>query len=111
MLLLHCSVLRVVIVLLNYSNFSVSGGKQLKKSWLFAVRHPPSQTDPRASGAGPLVNVSEVGSPMTGDFTVVDDVAAIAPIVVSVANKFAEYEASGSTAWEATIDVRQRPEW
>lgn len=78
---------------------------------MFAVRHPPSQTDPHAPGAGPLVNVSEVGSPMTGDFTVVDDVAAIAPIVVSIANKFAEYEASGSTAWDATIDVRQRPEW
>jgi hypothetical protein len=45
------------------------------------------QTDPRATGAGPLVSIKEIGSPMTGDFTVVDDVAAIAPIVVSVANK------------------------
>ena len=54
---------------------------------MFALRHPPLQTDPRATGAGPLVSIKEIGSPMTGDFTVVDDVAAIAPIVVSVANK------------------------
>ena len=45
------------------------------------------------------------------DFTVVDDVSAIAPIVVSIANRCAEYESSGSTAWDATLDVRQRPEW
>jgi hypothetical protein len=41
-------------------------------------------------GAGPLINVSDIGSPMTGDFTVVDDVAAISPIIVSIANRFAE---------------------
>jgi hypothetical protein len=28
-----------------------------------------------------------------------------------IANRFAEYEASGSTAWDATMDVPQRPEW
>ena len=48
------------------------------------------QTDPRVHGAGPLINVSDIGSPMTGDFTVVDDVAAISPIIVSIANRFAE---------------------
>ena len=48
------------------------------------------QTDPRAPGAGPLVKASEVGSPMTGDFTVADDVMAVAPIIVSIANRFAE---------------------
>jgi uncharacterized membrane protein len=37
-----------------------------------------------------LVKASEISSPMTGDFTVADDVAAIAPIVVSIANRFAE---------------------
>ena len=37
--------------------------------------------------------------------------SAISPIVVSVANRFAEYEASDSTAWDSTMDVRNRPEW
>ena len=45
------------------------------------------------------------------DFTVAEDIAAIAPISVSIANRFAEYEASGSTAWASTMDVRQRPSW
>ena len=81
-----------------------------------------------------MLKADEIGSPMTGgepkanetailprgvhtvrfaraDFTVADDISAIAPIVVSIANRFAEYEASGSTAWEATMDVRQRPDW
>ena len=40
-----------------------------------------------------------------------DDVGAIAPIIVSIANRFAEYEASGSTAWDSTMDVRCRPAW
>ena len=48
---------------------------------------------------------------MTGDFTVADDVMAIAPTVVSIANRFSEYEASGSTAWDATVDVPHRPDW
>ena len=30
------------------------------------------------------------------DFTVAEDIAAIAPISVAIANRFAEYEASGS---------------
>ena len=42
-----------------------------------------AQTDPRVGGAGPLLKASEVGNPMTGDFTVADDVSAIAPIIVS----------------------------
>ena len=41
-------------------------------------------SDPKTPGAGPLVKASEIGSPMTGDFTVADDVAVIAPIIVSV---------------------------
>ena len=46
--------------------------------------------DPQEPGAGPLVKAEEIGSPMTGDFTVADDVAMIAPIIVSIANRFAE---------------------
>jgi hypothetical protein len=45
------------------------------------------------------------------DFTVVDDIASISPIVVSIANRFAEYEASGSAAWDVTVDVTQRPQY
>ena len=72
---------------------------------------PLTQTDPLDTGAGPLVNLSKVNSPMTGDFTVARDVMAIAPTVVSIANRFSEYEASGSTAWDATVDVPHRPDW
>ena len=87
---------------------------------LWFARHQPSarpplrfHTDPRVAGAGPLLKADKIGSPMTGgdqllrvtaathkshtlfcvaltDFTVADDVSAIAPIVVSIANRFAE---------------------
>ena len=72
---------------------------------------PPAQTNPRDTGAGPLVNLAKVNSPMTGDFTVMDDVSVIAPIIVSIGTRFAEYEASGSEAWDSTMDVRTRPDW
>ena len=52
--------------------------------------HPSGQTDPLTGGAGPLIKASGLGSPMTGDFTVADDASAIGPIVVSIANRFAE---------------------
>ena len=45
------------------------------------------------------------------DFTVADDIAQIAPIIVGLANRCAEYEASGSTAWDSAMGVRQRPDW
>ena len=37
-----------------------------------------------------MIKSSNIQSPMTGDFTVAEDVAAIGPIVVSIANRFAE---------------------
>ena len=80
-----------------------------ESSWLYRLF--PRQTDPTRGGAGPLLKASEVGNPMTGDFTVADDVSAIAPIIVSIGNRFAEYEASGSDAWDSTMDVRTRPDW
>lgn len=69
-----------------------------KKFWRGAWRPGPRNirfryhTNPQAAagGAGPLLKVSEIGSPMTGDFTVTDDVMAVAPIIVSIANRFAE---------------------
>ena len=43
--------------------------------------------------------------------TVTEDLEAVAPLVVALANRYREYENSGSTVWDRTIDVRTRPEW
>ena len=50
-------------------------------------------------------------NPLTGLYTVAPDTSAVAPLVVALANRYAEYEQSGSTAWDRTMDVRSRPEW
>lgn len=94
------------------------------------------QTDPTIAGAGPLIKGSDICSPMTGgelkadeklrscrvevtllcfacaDFTVADDISAIAPIVVSIANRFAEcgnpYFRTRSLAVTRPRDARSR---
>ena len=36
---------------------------------------------------------------------------ALPEIVVALASRYAEYEESGSIAWDRTLDVRSRPAW
>ena len=40
-----------------------------------------------------------------------DDLEAVAPLVVALANRYQEYENSGSSAWDRTVNVRARPAW
>ena len=40
-----------------------------------------------------------------------DDLEAVAPLVVALANRYQEYETSGSSAWDRTVNVRARPAW
>ena len=58
-----------------------------------------------------LLRASNIANPLTGLFTVAPDTSAVAPLVVALANRYAEYELSGSTAWDRTVDVRSRPRW
>ena len=43
--------------------------------------------------------------------TVTDDLEAVAPLVVALANRYQEYENSGSSMWDRTVNVRSRPVW
>ena len=43
--------------------------------------------------------------------TVTDDLEAVAPLVVALANRYQEYENSGSSMWDRTVNVRKRPDW
>ena len=48
---------------------------------------------------------------MTGRYTVTDDLEAVAPLVVALADRYAEYENDGATAWDRTVNVQKRPAW
>ena len=48
---------------------------------------------------------------MDGNFTVEADRDAVLPVTQLIAERFAEYAASGADAWDATLDVHGRPKW
>ena len=87
--------------------------------------------NPADAGAGPLLCAEHILNPITGRFTVMDDLEAVAPLVVALANRsnsvqrstvqtclkprtlanrYQEYENEGATIWDRTVDVRKRPE-
>ena len=67
--------------------------------------------DPDDAGIGPLLTSDMLNDPLQGQFTVDHDREVIYPVVVAIADRFAEYVASGSDVWDATIDARTRPAW
>jgi hypothetical protein len=67
--------------------------------------------EPVDPGAGPLLRAEHILNPMTGRYTVNEDLEAVAPLVVALANRYQEYENSGSTQWDRTVDVHKRPNW
>ena len=42
---------------------------------------------------------------------VTDDLEAVAPLVVALADRYQDYENSGSSEWDRTVNVRNRPAW
>ena len=72
----------------------------------FRFHHDPS--DP---GVGPLVTSKLLANPALGNFTVAGDRETIRPVLVKLARRYAEYAASGSDVWDATVDVHARPSW
>ena len=66
---------------------------------------------PKEAGVGPLVEWNLLRDPMEGEFTVSSDRETCRPVLKLIAQRFAEYAASGSDAWDATLDAHQRPAW
>ena len=50
-------------------------------------------------------------NPLEGNYTVDSDREVVEPVLVRIAQRYAEYASSGSDAWDATIDVHSRPLW
>ena len=67
--------------------------------------------DPKDAGAGPRITAADLRDPREADFTNVSDKGIVEPVVVRLAQEYESYVASGSTSWDQTIDVRQRPGW
>ena len=67
--------------------------------------------DPNSAGVGPLMTASLIRNPISGNFTVDTDRDVIKPVLTQIAQRYAEYAASGSTSWSATVDVHKRPAW
>ena len=85
----------------------ITGGWRLGSVNLrFRMHH-----DPEDPGTGLLLCADHILNPLTGLYTVAPDTSAVAPLVVALANRYAEYENSGSTEWDRTLDVCSRPEW
>ena len=72
----------------------------------FRYHHNPDEP-----GVGPLLTAELLRNPMDGNFTVEADRDAVLPVTQLIAERFAEYAASGADAWDATLDVHNRPKW
>ena len=67
--------------------------------------------DPTSVGLGPRITADLLRDPLAGNYTVDNDRDTILPVLKVIAERYAEYAASGSDAWDATVDVHDRPQW
>ena len=67
--------------------------------------------NPNEAGAGPRITASDLLDPRAADFTNPDDSNVCEPVIYRLCQEYDAYERSGSTAWDLTIRVRDRPEW
>ena len=65
--------------------------------------------DPDASGIGPIIKGSSLLDPLTGFYTNEEDKKHLVPVLEVIADRYQEYEDSGSRAWEKTFSVKTRP--
>ncbi len=86
--------------------FKLGGWRPGPRNVRFRYHH-----NPQDAGTGPLITPALLRNPMDGNFTVDSDRDSILPVLEILAQRFAEYAASGSDAWDATIDVHKRPRW
>ncbi|KAJ1452688.1 hypothetical protein M885DRAFT_619666 [Pelagophyceae sp. CCMP2097] len=67
--------------------------------------------DPDLAGVGELVRGEHLLAPLEAHLDDEDDRPIVADLVRELRATFAEYEASGASAWGATLDVAKRPTW
>ena len=67
--------------------------------------------DPNEAGAGPRITAADLLDPRASDFTNPDDSNVCEPVLYRLCQEYDAYEKSGSTAWDLTIRVHDRPEW
>ena len=67
--------------------------------------------DPSDYGCGPALGIQNLRDPRAANYTNPDDVQMVEPVLERIAEEYAAYEASGSRAWAATLDVSRRPTW
>jgi len=88
-----------------------------KKTISGAWRRGPINTryryhhNPADPGVGPKITASDISDPSRGRFTNEADREAVWPLVVCIAQRYEEYHASGSQAWEETLLMKDRPKW
>ena len=86
--------------------FSTGAWRPGPRSIRFRYHH-----DPRDAGVGPALSPDLLRDPLAGNFTVDADRDVVGLVSRRIALRYATYAASGSTAWDATIDVHRRPAW
>jgi hypothetical protein len=86
--------------------FSTGSWRPGPRNVRFTFHHDPSR-----AGIGPLFSADLLRNPLEGQFTCDADREVIEPVLATIAARYAEYAASGSDAWDATIDVHSRPRW
>ena len=65
----------------------------------------------QAAGAGPFITAADLLDPRPADFTNPADVDVVEPVLQRICEEYDAYDASGSKAWDQTIDVAKRPSW
>ena len=86
--------------------FQMGGWRPGPRNVRFRYHHNPDEP-----GVGPLLTAELLRNPMDGNFTVEADRDAVLPVTQLIAERFAEYAASGADTWDATLDVHGRPKW
>ena len=72
----------------------------------FRYHHNPSEP-----GCGERLNARHLLDPREGDLDKPEDMEILKSLLRKLASLYDDYEASGSQAWDLTIDVSKRPRW
>ena len=95
-----------ILAALAPKKFSTGAWRPGPRSVRFRYHH-----DPEDAGVGPRMREDLLRDPLGGNYTDETDKTVIKPVLERVAERYAEYARSGSDAWDATLDVRARPDW
>ena len=89
------------------------------KKWTSSGRFRPGpinmrfryHSNPEDPGLGPLLSEEHLLDPREGDFKKEDDKKKIQAVLEAIGARYTEYEVSGSSNWDHTVDVTKRPKW